>query len=97
MKGFNVLHTMGWDAFGLPKRTVRRSENWVCTLASINYKKQIGIAVFKKQIQALGFSYDWDREIQYHSYPDYYLIGLGPMDILKNPLKKDWLIKKKLP
>ena len=58
MKGFNVLHPMGWDAFGLP------AENFAL-------KKKIhprvstekNVAVFKEQLGKLGFSYDWGREI----------------------------------
>ncbi|MFM7200538.1 MAG: leucine--tRNA ligase [Myxococcota bacterium] len=58
MKGFNVLHPMGWDAFGLPAeqyaiKTGRHP-------AEITRKN---IATFKRQLQSLGFSYDWDREV----------------------------------
>ena len=66
MKGFEVLHPMGWDAFGLPaenfaiKSGVHPQET---TLKSID--------TFKKQIKSLGFSYDWDREINTSS-PEYY-------------------------
>lgn len=58
MQGFNVLHPMGWDAFGLP------AEQYA--LKTGNNPKDFtnqNIQVFKKQIQSLGFSYDWDREI----------------------------------
>jgi leucyl-tRNA synthetase len=57
MKGFSVLHPMGWDAFGLP------AEN-----AAIKAKRnpaeitKENIANFKRQLKMLGFSYDWDRE-----------------------------------
>lgn len=66
MKGYNVLHPMGWDAFGLP------AEN-----AAIKEKRNPmdmvpqNIANFKRQMQMLGFSYDWDREFA-TSDPDYY-------------------------
>ena len=66
MQGFNVLHTMGWDAFGLP------AEQYAIKTSihpAITTKKNI--ATFKKQIQKLGFSYDWDREIN-TTDPDYY-------------------------
>ena len=58
MNNYNVLHPMGWDAFGLP------AENYAIetgTHPRISTDKNI--ARFKKQIQSLGFSYDWDREI----------------------------------
>ena len=58
MRGFNVLHPMGWDAFGLPAEQYAIETG---TRPEITTEKNI--ATFKKQIQALGFSYDWDREI----------------------------------
>ncbi|MBL7662245.1 leucine--tRNA ligase [bacterium] len=58
MRGFNVLHPMGWDAFGLPAEQYAIETG---THPGITTKKNI--EVFKRQIQALGFSYDWDREI----------------------------------
>ncbi len=66
MQGFEVMHPMGWDAFGLP------AEQYA--IQTGNHPKEfndINIANFKKQIQSLGFSYDWDREINTTS-PDYY-------------------------
>ncbi len=66
MKGFNVLHTMGWDAFGLP------AEQYALKTGVHPAKTtKKNIATFKKQIQSLGFSYDWDREIN-TTDPDYY-------------------------
>jgi leucyl-tRNA synthetase len=58
MRGFNVLHPMGWDAYGLPaeRYAVRTGVH-----PSITTKKNI--ANFKSQVQRLGFSYDWDREL----------------------------------
>jgi leucyl-tRNA synthetase len=58
MRGFNVLHPMGWDAYGLPaeRYAVRTGVH-----PSITTKKNI--ANFKNQVQRLGFSYDWDREL----------------------------------
>jgi leucyl-tRNA synthetase family protein len=66
MKGFNVLHPMGWDAFGLPaeRHAVRTGEH----PAIITNKN---CDTFRQQIQALGLSYDWDREIN-TTDPDYY-------------------------
>ncbi len=58
MKGFNVLHPMGWDSFGLPAEqyAVKTGQHPAVTTAK-------NVARFKEQIQRLGFSYDWDREI----------------------------------
>ncbi len=66
MKGVNVLHPMGWDAFGLP------AENYaIKTGRHPSDVTSENIATFKRQIQAIGFSYDWDREIN-TTDPDYY-------------------------
>ncbi len=58
MQGFNVLHPMGWDAFGLPAEQYA-IESGTHPAATT----QKNIQTFKRQIQALGLSYDWDREI----------------------------------
>jgi leucyl-tRNA synthetase len=58
MRGFNVLHPMGWDAFGLPAEQYA-----IETGTPPSIKTAENIATFKRQIQSLGFSYDWDREI----------------------------------
>ena len=65
-RGFNVLHPMGWDAFGLPAEQYAVDTG---THPSITTAKNI--ATFKRQIQSLGFSYDWDREIN-TTDPGYY-------------------------
>jgi len=58
MRGFNVLHPMGWDAFGLP------AEQYAIETGTPPAQKTAeNIATFKRQIQSLGFSYDWDREV----------------------------------
>jgi leucyl-tRNA synthetase len=57
-KGFNVLHPIGWDAFGLPAE-----QHAVKTGTHPASNTQNNIVTFKRQIKALGFSYDWDREI----------------------------------
>lgn len=58
MRGYNVLHPMGWDAFGLP------AEQYAIETGVHPSKKTAeNIATFKRQIKSLGFSYDWDREI----------------------------------
>ena len=66
MQGFNVLHPMGWDAFGLP------AENYAIKTGT--HPRQCtdkNIHRFREQIKALGFSYDWDREID-TTDPNYY-------------------------
>ncbi len=66
MKGFNVLHPMGWDSFGLP------AENYaIKTGIHPDIVTQQNIKTFKRQLQSLGFSYDWDREVA-TSNVDYY-------------------------
>src|SRR5882672_8984011 len=57
-KGFNVLHPIGWDAFGLPAE-----QHAVKTGTHPASNTRNNIANFKRQIKALGFSYDWEREI----------------------------------
>ncbi len=56
--GFNVLHPMGWDAFGLPAEQYA-----VKTGQHPRQTTEANIATFKRQIQSLGFSYDWSREL----------------------------------
>ncbi len=58
MQGFNVLHPMGWDSFGLP------AEQYAIKTGNHPeiFTKQ-NIATFKRQLKMLGFSFDWDREI----------------------------------
>lgn len=66
MQGFDVLHPMGWDAFGLPaEQYALDTGNDPAEFTAKN------IATFKRQIQELGFSYDWDREIN-TTDPEYY-------------------------
>jgi len=66
MKGFNVLHPMGWDAFGLPAEQYAVETG---THPAVTTKKNVDR--FREQIQALGFSYDWDREVN-TTDPKYY-------------------------
>ncbi len=66
MQGFRVLHPMGWDAFGLPaEQYALQTGNDPRDFTYTN------INTFKKQIQALGFSYDWDKELN-TTDPNYY-------------------------
>jgi leucyl-tRNA synthetase len=66
MQGYNVLHPMGWDAFGLP------AENY-----AISHKIHPAVAIkqniknFKRQLEKIGFTYDWSREIN-TTDPNYY-------------------------
>ncbi len=65
-EGYSVLHPLGWDAFGLP------AENYaIKTGTHPNTSTQANIKTFRRQIQSLGFSYDWDREID-TTDPQYY-------------------------
>ena len=66
MRGFNVLHPMGWDAFGLPAEQYAVETG---THPSVTTEKNVN--TFRNQIKALGFSYDWDREIN-TTHKDYY-------------------------
>ena len=66
MQGFHVLHPMGWDAFGLPAERAAVKEN---LHPQIITKRNTD--TFRRQIKRLGFSYDWDREVDTSSI-DYY-------------------------
>lgn len=65
-KGFNVLHPMGWDSFGLPAEqfAIRTGTHPAITTKS-------NIETYRRQLESLGLSYDWDREIA-TSDPTYY-------------------------
>ncbi len=66
MRGYNVLHPMGWDAFGLP------AENYAIKTGVAPQKTtDDAIENFRKQIKSLGLSYDWSREVGTHT-PEYY-------------------------
>lgn len=66
MNGFNVLHPMGWDAFGLPAEEFAIKNK---IHPSVAVKKNI--ATYKKQLSILGFNYDWSREVN-TTDPEYY-------------------------
>jgi leucyl-tRNA synthetase len=57
-QGFNVLHPMGWDSFGLPAEQYA-----IKTGQHPRITTEANIATFKRQLKSLGFAYDWDREI----------------------------------
>ncbi len=66
MKGYEVIHPMGWDSFGLP------AENYaIKTQVPPQKTTEEAIATFTRQINSLGLSYDWSRELAAHR-PDYY-------------------------
>lgn len=65
-QGYNVLHPMGWDAFGLPAERAAVREG----LHPAEITKR-NVDTFRRQIKRLGFSYDWEREVNTSS-PDYY-------------------------
>ncbi len=88
MQGFNVLHPMGFDSFGLP------AEN-AAIKAKSHPKKftEDAIAMFTQQLKALGLSYDWDRMVETHK-PDYYRWDQW---IFLKMLEKGFAYKKKSP
>ena len=66
MRGYNVLHPMGFDSFGLPAETYA-----IQTGTHPRTTTEANIQRFREQIKSLGFSYDWDREVSTHT-PQYY-------------------------
>jgi leucyl-tRNA synthetase len=100
-QGFNVLHPMGWDAFGLP------AEQYAVKTGQHPRKTtEENIATFKRQIKSLGFSYDWTRELAttdpdyfkwtqwiflklYNSYFDKYLNKAAPISLLEDALSDE--------
>jgi leucyl-tRNA synthetase len=100
MNGFNVLHPMGWDAFGLPAEQYAIDTG---THPAVTTKKNID--TFRRQIQMLGFSYDWDREVDttdphyfkwtqwiflqlYNSYFDPHLQKAQPIALFQDALSE---------
>jgi len=76
MKGYNVMHPMGWDSFGMPAENAAiqsktHPEDWTYS----------NIAAMKKQLKRLGFSYDWDREfatsdLQYYRWEQWIFVKM---------------------
>ena len=86
MKGYNVLHPMGWDSFGLP------AENAAIQNGAHPAKwTKSNIENMKRQLKLLGFSYDWDREIASYT-PEYYKWNQW---IFKKMYEKGLVYKKK--
>ena len=100
-RGFNVLHPMGWDAFGLPAEQYA-----IRTGQHPRQTTEANIAVFKRQIKSLGFSHDWTRELDttdpkyfrwtqwiflqlYQSYFDFDLNKAMPIDLLADALSDE--------
>ena len=77
MRGYNVLHPMGWDAFGLPAEQYAVQTNTHPRITT-----QANIDNFRRQIKSLGFSYDWDREVD---TTDPSLLQMDPVDLPENP------------
>jgi leucyl-tRNA synthetase len=103
--GFNVLHPMGWDAFGLPAEQYA-----VKTGQHPRVTTEANIANFTRQIKSLGFSYDWSRELAttdpdyfrwtqwiflklYNSYFDPELEKAQPIELLEDALSENPKIK----
>lgn len=81
MQGYNVLHPMGWDAFGLPAEQFAIANN----VHPEGFTRK-NIANFKNQIQSLGFSYDWSKEIatidkEYYKWTQWIFIQLFKHDL----------------
>ena len=66
LEGYNVLYPMGWDAFGLPTENFAIKNHIHPSVVTEN-----NVANFKRQLKSLGFSFDWDREVN-TTDPDYY-------------------------
>jgi leucyl-tRNA synthetase len=101
MRGFNVLHPMGWDAFGLPAEqyAIKTGQHPAITTRE-------NVAKFKSQLKRIGFSYDWQREVNttdpryykwtqwiflqiYNSYFDYGLKKAQPIALLEDALSEN--------
>ena len=75
MQGYNVLYPMGWDAFGLPTENYAIKNHIHPKIVTKN-----NVARFKNQLHSLGYSFDWDREI---NTTDPEVLQVDPVDFLK--------------
>ncbi|RCW49779.1 MULTISPECIES: leucine--tRNA ligase [unclassified Halanaerobium] len=82
MQGYNVLHPMGWDAFGLP------AENAAIKYGNIHPKEWTwdNIANMKRQMKAMGLSYDWDKEVttaaeDYYKWTQWFFVQMYKNDL----------------
>ena len=82
MQGFNVLHPMGWDSFGMPAENAAKENN----LHPKNWTEK-NISVMKNQLKKIGLSIDWDREIstcseEYYKHQQLFFIELFKKDLV---------------
>jgi len=83
LNGFNVLHPMGWDSFGMPAENAAKENN-------LHPKKwtEENISIMKKQLKLLGLSIDWDREIstcdkEYYKHQQEFFIEMFQKGLVK--------------
>ena len=87
MQGYNVLHPMGWDSFGLPAENAAIKHG----VAPTKWTWE-NIAKMREQLKSMGISYDWDREVASLSL----IIINGPNGYFYSFITMGWLIRKKL-